>query len=258
LSDEAIADPIQKLLVLGEPKYSRDFDWPDYGLLGITREHTSSLIDIATDPALFNLSDESDPRGWAPVHAWRALGQMKATSAIAPLMRLLHEVKDNDWVIEEIPDVFAMIGLDAFHPLIVYFNDLAYPVYSRLIAATSIMQIGLLFPEVRQVSIDTLSAQLEQFAQNRPGMNSVLIAQLVELGAAEKSELIHKVFAAGKVDRFIVGDWRDIKNRLNHSGDLPALGSKSALAKTVDAVPPDPASRPVYKEPGTRPHRRQQ
>jgi hypothetical protein len=258
VSNDAIAGPIAQLLTLGEPKYTREFEWPDYSLLGITRGHIPGLIEIATDQALFNLSDESDPRGWAPVHAWRSLGQLHAAEAIAPLMRLFHEVKDNDWVIEEMPDVFALIGLDAFTPLVDYFNNLSYPAYSRLVAATSIMQIALLYPEVRPQSIETLSAQLAQFEQNSPGMNSVLIAQLVELGASEKAELIHKIFAAGKVDRFIVGDWRDIKTRLNHASDPAVLGQKTNLAKKVDSVPPDPpAPKSGYKEPHTRPHNQQ-
>lgn len=33
---------------------------------------------------------------WAPVHAWRALGQLRATEAIEPLITLFHDVED-EW-----------------------------------------------------------------------------------------------------------------------------------------------------------------
>ena len=75
------AAPVAKLLELGEPKYSRDFAWPDYRRFGLGPEHIPALICIAVDPELIDLDDESDPRGWGPVHAWRALGQMKARSS---------------------------------------------------------------------------------------------------------------------------------------------------------------------------------
>jgi hypothetical protein len=251
--DDALAGPIHKLLALGEPKYSREFDWPDYLSLGIVSAHIPQLIEVATDHALIHLSDDNDPRGWAPVHAWRALGQLQACEAIAPLMCLFHEVRDNDWVIEELPDVMGMIGPAAFPALAEYLINISYPAYSRLVAATSIMQICLLHPELRAQGIEALAGQLINFEKNSPGMNGVLIAELVELGAADKSELIHKAFAAARVDRFIVGDWRDIKKRLARPDDPSVLPPQASLHKKAAAIPPDP--RPAYKEPRTTPRR---
>lgn len=249
-------DPIQKLLELGEPKASREFAWPDYRTFGITCAHIPALIQIATDPGLIHLPDETDPRGWAPIHAWRALGQLQSKEAIQPLLQLLHEVRDNDWIIEEMPDVFALIGPAAFPALADYLRDESYPAYSRLVAATSLMQIALSYPELRGQSIEALADQLAGFQHNPPGVNSVLIANLVELQAVEKADLIQKVFTDGKVDRFLVGDWRDIRHRLRPPASRRTPTTPASLAHSVGNVPPDPAPRPAYQEPRTTPRNR--
>lgn len=212
-----IAAPVAALLVMGEPQPTQDHAWPDYRSLGIGAEHIPVLIRMATDFSLIHLADEADPSAWAPVHAWRALGQLHAVEAVEPLMVLFHEVHDNDWVIEEMPDVFALIGPAAFPALVDYLNDRGYPVYSRLVAAASLTQIALREPELRAQAVDALAEQLLHFCDNSAGMNGVLVANLVELNAYEKTELIHSVFTASKVDRFITGDWRDIRLRLRRS-----------------------------------------
>lgn len=257
--EEPLTAPVAKLLELGEPKYARDFAWPDYLSLGLQAEHIPALIAIAVDPDLLAL-DDKDPRGWGPVHAWRALGQMRAESAIQSLIGLFHSVRDNDWVIEEMPDVFSLIGPAAFPALADYLKTPSYPLYSRLIAATSITQIALHYPQVRDAAVAALAEQLAGYTRLSPGANGVLIANLVDLNAAEHTELIHKVFVESRVDRFIAGDWRDIKLRLKRSNSRPIVRD-SDLRKSVEDAAPDgeryqePRTTPVhrYQEPRTTP-----
>lgn len=253
MAEDTLAAPVAKLLELGEPKYARDFAWPDYLSLGLNTGHISALIAIAVDPFLLAL-DDHDPRGWGPVHAWRALGQLRAEAAVEPLMELFHAVRDNDWVIEEMPDVFALIGPAAFPALATYLKNPTFPIYSRLIASTSITQIALHYPHVRDAAVAALAEQLAGYAQNTPGANGVLIANLVELAAFEHTELIRAVFTECKVDRFIAGDWRDVKQRLKRSNTRPVVNENS-LKKSADSTPPDGQK---YQEPRTSPVRRYQ
>ena len=51
-------------------------------------------------------ADSDSLEVWAPVHAWRILGQPQAIEAINPLLDILRES-------EEIPYVYGMIGEDA-------------------------------------------------------------------------------------------------------------------------------------------------
>ena len=235
MDDESLtgpaAEPVARLLELGEPKYSSNLTWPDYLSFGIGPEHAPALIRIATDHDLIRLPDENDPRAWGPIHAWRALGQLHAREAIEPLLRLFHEVRDNDWVIEEMPDVFALIGPAAYPSLADYLQDGSYPSYSRMVAATSLTQIALSYPELRNSCIEALAEQLLDYKHHSPGMNGVLIANLVDLGAVEKADLIQKVFTEAKVDRFIVGDWRDVKYRLRNPSSKRAAHPQNGAAK---------------------------
>jgi hypothetical protein len=252
VKDDALADPVVKLLELGVPKYAREFAWPDYRQFGIGPEHIPTLICIAVDHELINHEDETNPTSWGPVHAWRALGQLGAAQAIEPLISLFHEVCDNDWVIEEMPDVFALIGPAAFPALAAYLKNPSYPTYSRLVAATSLMEIARAHPEVRLPVVESLAEQLACFSQNSPGTNGVLIANLVELDAVEQVELIQKVFSEGKVDRFIAGDWRDIKKRLDPARRKNA-NLQAGLTKNIASAPPDPSQRSACQEPRTSP-----
>ena len=89
--------PVNQLLGLGRPKgYAFALN---YASLGITPEHIPELIHMMTDDELHSASGEST-RVWAPVHAWRALAELKAEQAIEPLLGLLQRVDDrnDDWV----------------------------------------------------------------------------------------------------------------------------------------------------------------
>jgi hypothetical protein len=111
------------------------------------------------------------------------------------------------------------------------------------------MEMALSHPEVRTGSIEALTGELMQYKNNSAGMNGVLIANLVELQAIEQADLIYKVFVDGKVDRFIVGDWRDIKQRLRSPSR--SAGQPVQPANTPGVV--DTNTRPAYQEPRTRP-----
>lgn len=252
MANEAQENPIARLMELGKPTDTHEQAWPDYLSLGIGNEHISALLEIATDAELINIPDEDSVRGWAPVHAWRALGQLRAEEAINPLINLFHGIRDNDWVIEEMPGVFAQIGTAAFLPLASYLRNTAYPTYSRLIAATAIKQMALNNTLVRDQAVDALAEQLHGFKQNSPGVNGVLIANLVDLAAFEHADLIHRAFAEGPVDRFLAGDWRDVKKKLRTSAAAAAQENVTKRAGGSSATN-DPPARPAYQEPRTTP-----
>ena len=73
---------VSRLLRYGECKLGQ---WPDYLKREITREDIPELIRMATDMEL-NLAASDSLEVWAPVHAWRALGQLKAEEAVEPLL----------------------------------------------------------------------------------------------------------------------------------------------------------------------------
>ncbi len=67
---------------------------------------------ITTRPIIRRQSTASDrPEVWAPIHAWRTLGQLHAAAAIAPLLGLLHYIDDDDddWAAEDLPRALGLI-----------------------------------------------------------------------------------------------------------------------------------------------------
>src|SRR5438093_123369 len=71
-------DPVARLLTLGDARPVKT--WPNYLELGLSREHVPELIRMATDDEL-NWADSESLEVWAPIHAWRALGQLRAEEA---------------------------------------------------------------------------------------------------------------------------------------------------------------------------------
>ncbi|HJW82967.1 MAG TPA: hypothetical protein VJ754_01565, partial [Anaerolineae bacterium] len=129
--------PVNRLLTYGD---CRDRPgWPNYLKLGLGPEHTSDLIRMATDDNLHQAMSDSR-EVWAPIHAWRALGQLHAAAAIAPLLGLLHRIDDDndDWVGEDLPRALALIGPAAIAPLAAYLADEQHGLYARVAASRAL------------------------------------------------------------------------------------------------------------------------
>jgi hypothetical protein len=208
--------PVERLLQLGEPTGA---EWRDYLKEGIRREHIPDLIRMATDREL-NRAPGTSKIVWAPVHAWRALGQLRAVEAAAPLIGLLRYIDEDDdeWIGEELPEVFGMIGPVALPGLDAYLADAAHPLWARVAAARGIQEIIKNSPEAREQGIASLTRTLEQYAQNDPTLNAFIILPLAELKAGESANLIERAFAAERVDESVMGDWEDVQIELGLKG----------------------------------------
>ena len=201
--------PVDRLLTHGDPREMRG-EWPDYRALGLAEEHVADLIRMATDPDL-NWADEDDPKVWAPVHAWRALGQLRAVAAVEPLLELHDELDDSDWLMSELPQVFALIGPAAMPPLVAYLADAQHDVWPRVSAADALAKIGQRHPEARDQCVAALSQMLEKHAENDDILNGRIISGLIDLKAVEAAPVMEQAFAADNVDDTIVGDWEDVQ-----------------------------------------------
>ena len=205
------SSPVSELLTLGD---CRDFrEWPNYLDLGLRSEHAPELIEMATEKEL-NWAGSESLEVWAPVHAWRALGQLRAVSAIEPLLDLFHELEDSDWVSEELPQVYGMIGREAIPALARYLDDASHGLWPRVTAAFSLERIAARDPSARDECVTILSRQLERFTKNDPTLIGFLISYLVGLRAVEAAPLMERAFAADRVDLSILGDWEDAQVRL--------------------------------------------
>jgi len=205
-SDHASA--VNQLLRLGEPLDERY----DYAALGISQEAMPELIRMATDPAL-NDGPPDSQIVWAPVHAWRALGQLRVSGAVEPLLALFRRVDDeqDDWVSTDLPGALAQIGGAAVGPVAKYLADTAHGDWARVAAAETLSRIGKAHPEWRAECVARLQDQLEKFGEQPEMVNTFLILALHDLRAVETMPLIERAFASGRVDESVVGDVEDVQ-----------------------------------------------
>ncbi len=212
LPEDLYHPPVKQLLSLDEPR--RD-ERTNYAALGISSADVPDLIRMASDTLLHEGPDES-PVVYAPVHAWRALGELRAPEAIAPLVQLLQRVDEtlDDWLGEDVPRVLGDFGAAVIVPVAVYLADTTRGEWSRVIAAKTLRFVGKSHPELRNECVAVLNAQLERFAEQSETINAFLISPLIDLQAVESMPLIERAFASGRVDEMVAGDVEDVEIEL--------------------------------------------
>lgn len=202
------SEPLTNLLNYGVCENSQE--WPNYLNLGFTKEHIPELIRMLTDKEL--LSSGSDwLKRWAPVHAWRVLGQLRAIEAVEPLLEILDVIAPHDFVEEEMVFIFGLIGPDAIPKLEKFLSDKSNGDWARVTVASGIEQIALLYPEVKTECVSVLMRQLSNFKENDPMLNGFIIFNLINLNAVGSISLIREVFKNECVDLSIVGDIEDVE-----------------------------------------------
>ena len=204
------SDTVCKLLNYGKCKVEQIHQkWPDYVKLGLTKEHIPDLIRMAIDNDLHHAEEES-AEVWAPVHAWRTLGQLGAKEAAQPLVRLYDNDEDDDeWLSAELPLVLSMIGEAALPALEEFLHDDKVDVLNRIAVPGCLERIATDHSNCRQRCIDILTVNLEQYETNNSGLNAFLILSLVKLKAVEAIDLIRASYAADCVEIGILGDVED-------------------------------------------------
>jgi hypothetical protein len=256
--------PVAKLLTLGDPRELRaapgdPYGWPNYLRDGLGPAQIPDLIRLTRDD-VFNNGDPDSREVWGPLHAWRALGQLRAEEAIAPLLDLLSQAgEDDDWVHEELPEVYSLIGATAIPALAAYLADDTRELSNRLTPATALAKLGNLHPDARDASVAALARQLDQFADNDPELNGFLISDLIDLKATEAAPSIQKAFDARAVDLMVAGDWDDVRvalglfpERIQLTQPAPDGPNRLARRYGLPSLPPLPPLPPAL---GSNPSR---
>ncbi|MFL5541740.1 MAG: hypothetical protein ACJ8J0_22330 [Longimicrobiaceae bacterium] len=239
--------PLDQLLALGRPAVGRREPWPDYLAMGFSADDVPELVRMAVDAELVEGDEDDDPRWYGGVHAWRALGQLRAEAAVEPLVGLLDI--DDDWASNEIPDVLGMIGPAAFEPLRLALArwSLAREPWAATGAASGLVEIAERFPELRDAAVAALAKQLRWWARQDLHLNTMLVYFLVRLRAVEAAPVIEEAFAADEVDtRWGQDDWEDVQVLL---GLLPERITPRPVFEPPFRLGPRPVIRIVPPRP---------
>jgi hypothetical protein len=221
--NQTYAAPLDSLLSYGDARGSSPKDWPDYVQeLGLTAEHIPALMQMVQDDQLWSFFFE-DPNSpdeepleegalnpdialWAPIHAWRALGQLQAAEAVKPLAQVLQQ-RDIDWCWEELPHVFGLMGAEAVDPLdeLLSFDNIDYN--SKITLSSGLTHIAQTFPDQRDRCVEVITRQLSHYDDHHISVNGALVLALFKLKAVESAAVMAAAYEAGKVDEMFVGSW---------------------------------------------------
>lgn len=206
---ETYQEPVSRLLTYGDYREQSQDSEPNYiERFGLTKQDIPELIRMATDEEL-NQFDSDRSEVWAPLHAWHALGQLKAEAAIEPLLSLFSS--GDEYVYEDMPDIFGKIGAAAIPALATYLADDSQDVWALITAADCLREIGTHHPEHREAAIAPLVSRLEFYADNDSDLNSTLINNLVMLKAVDAAPLIEQAFTTDEIDEFLTGSWARVQ-----------------------------------------------
>jgi hypothetical protein len=208
-------EPVSRLLDYGECDMAggepAELAWPNYATdLGLTPEHVPELIRLACDSTL-HTAEAENPAVWAPTHAWRALGQLRAVAAVAPLLDLLRVRADDDWIDIELPYVFGLIGPGAIPHVTDFLADRSVTTEPLITAIKCLKEIAERNPLTRDDCIGILAHRLNCGAENDPTVNGFLISALIDLEAVETMDMIRHAFDKQVVDLSVAGDVEDVE-----------------------------------------------
>jgi hypothetical protein len=184
-----------------------------YGEFGFGHEHIGVLIRLACDAALHH-GDPDSSAVWAPVHAWRALGQLRAEASVEPLLALLKTLEEDEAVDLELPVVFGMIGPAAIPHIAEFLSDRSNPASPVATAISGLNEIVVRHPECRGECIGILVRTLELHADTDRSISGSAVSALIDLHAVEAIDTIRDAFRRNSVDISIAGDEEDVEIEL--------------------------------------------
>src|ERR1700674_4095033 len=205
------AGPVQRLLTIGEARSYDPAEWPDYvAKFGLGREHIAELSRLACDRAL-NCGDPDSREVWAPLHAWRALGQLRAEASVVPLLAFLKTAEGDEAVGEEFPKVFGMIGPPAIPHIARFLSHRSNPTFPVVTAIEGLKEIAERHPDCRTACVGILARTLEQHADADGSINGFAVSALIDLAAVEVIDAVREAFRRNSVDISIAGDEEDVE-----------------------------------------------
>lgn len=210
----ALSPRCQSLLMLGVPDSVYRDPWPDYlKLYGFTNQDVPELLMMIADPRYDDL-DEHDPEVWAPLHAWRVLGQLRNPVAVRPLIRLFPRLCEDDSALSELCLVFGLIGPAAIPALARRWQQPSQQQFVQVLAMDALTQVALQHPASRGQVLNVYKDYLAAPSAQRRTLNGLLVANLLDLQAVECIDAIREMYRRNIVDISCAGDIEDVEIEL--------------------------------------------
>ena len=205
------ANRTQVLLELGAA--DQHGDWPDYLQYGFTKADVPALLELVADES-FDQADSESREVWAPLHAWRTLGQLGNSRAVIPLIDQFDRLCEDDWALPELSTVVGMLGTPAIEPLTSYLNNASHREFARIMALDALAEIVKHLPACRERVIRCYRDYMHNPDESTPVLNGLLIGRLLDLNATEVIDDIRQLFARDCVDITCAGDLEEVEIEL--------------------------------------------
>ena len=212
ISNAEYTDPVRRLLAIGDSGSIDPEEWPDYAAeFGFEPAHVPELIRLACDTDLSFGTHADDRVMWASMHAWLALGQMRAEEAVVPLLAVSKTMIGDEPAVEEIPQVLGMIGPQAIPHIAAYLGDSSNMKVHESAAIDGIRHIVQRHPQCRSECIDILVGMLKCNSTERRLANGFAVSVLIDFRAVETIDIIRDAFQRDVIDISIAGDIEDVE-----------------------------------------------
>ncbi|VAW78484.1 Uncharacterized protein YecA [hydrothermal vent metagenome] len=217
-----MTDKTKMLLGLGEVQDHAD--WMDYSALGFDEADVDALLTMVGDESLHQADNESIEI-WAPLHAWRALGQIGSVKAVEPLLALFDRLAHDDWALPELSQVMGMIGAHAIPALSDYLKECEHDEFARVMAMDGLFEIAAHDNRQQDEVIRILREYICHPDKETRYLNGLTVSRLVDLNADQAIDDIRKLFDMHCIDITCNGDLEEVEIQLG-------LRSERATPKT--------------------------
>jgi tetratricopeptide (TPR) repeat protein len=192
---------LAELLTFGEPD---DQDYESWA--GQLDGYVPDLLRMVLDEDL-NQRDQDDPAVWAPLHALRVLGVLGPVEVAEPLIACASF--GDDWIVDELPQVYASIGPGAIPVLHQALYDPTLDPFKRSVTANALTAIARQHASARNEVVTLLAAFLDRPEADKSAdeeeLSAFVICHLTDLGDLAAYPAIRRAFDEDRVALHIVG-----------------------------------------------------
>ena len=173
--------------------------WRDYRAILPPEEYDETrLLKMLTDPG-FPEAPEGSSLPWVPLHAWRALAQMRSVAAIEPVLHLA-EGDYYQQAHDDFAKLSAEIGSAAIRPLATILSDHDRSEVSRTLAATGLGAIGhSLSGQARASIVDLLMEQIRGNDESDGWVNGAAAEALMTMEEHSVGSEVLKIYDEGRI-----------------------------------------------------------
>jgi hypothetical protein len=220
---DSYTGPVARLLIIRDAAVGQDpSKWLNYKSdFGIGIEHEADLIRLATDGVL-RATSRKEHKAWGPIHATRALGQMRSSRAVPALLHALRENIESSPTPQEIGYVLAAVGDLAMEILSDFLVSLPEAADVEIAIVLAMGEVASFEPSLKQVCIENVRSILrsrttistEASIDESSVVCSFAVAILLQMKAASCYREILEAHRLGIVDCTFCGDIEDVEIRL--------------------------------------------